>query len=80
MIACKYSSSTRATFYFSAKEKLIKPSHNGPPKNCMCYSGLLPFSVSERFQTAIVVTALVKEDDRGGQGHTSTSLLYQSAT
>jgi hypothetical protein len=29
--------------------------------------------------TVIVVTALVK-DERGGQGHTSASLLHQSAT
>jgi hypothetical protein len=29
--------------------------------------------------TFVVVTALVKEDERGGQGHTSTSLLHQSA-
>jgi hypothetical protein len=27
-----------------------------------------------------VVPALVKEDDRGGQGHTSESLLHQCAT
>jgi hypothetical protein len=37
-------------------------------------------SVSESSRTVIVVTALVKEDERGGQGHTSTSLLHQSAT
>jgi hypothetical protein len=28
----------------------------------------------------VVVTASVKEDERGGQGHTSASLLHQSAT
>jgi hypothetical protein len=28
----------------------------------------------------VIVTALVKEDERGGQGHTSASLLHQSAT
>jgi hypothetical protein len=28
----------------------------------------------------VVVTALVKEDERGGQGHTSASLLHQSAS
>jgi hypothetical protein len=27
-----------------------------------------------------IVTASVKDDERGGQGHTSASLLYQSAT
>jgi hypothetical protein len=32
----------------------------------------------ESSRTVIVVTALVK-DERGGQGHTSASLLYQSA-
>jgi hypothetical protein len=31
-------------------------------------------------RTVIVVTASVKEDQRGGQSHTSTSLLHQSAT
>jgi hypothetical protein len=31
-------------------------------------------------QTVTVVTASVKEDERGGQGHTSASLLHQSAT
>jgi hypothetical protein len=36
--------------------------------------------VSESSQTVIVVTASVKEDERGGQGHTSKSLLHQSAT
>jgi hypothetical protein len=34
---------------------------------------------SESSWTVIVVTASVKEDERGGQGHTSTSLLHQSA-
>jgi hypothetical protein len=36
--------------------------------------------VLESSRTVIVVTALVKEDERGGQGHTSASLLRQSAT
>ncbi|PNF19678.1 hypothetical protein B7P43_G16065 [Cryptotermes secundus] len=36
-------------------------------------------SVSESSWTITVVTALVKDDERGGQGHTSTSLLQQSA-
>jgi hypothetical protein len=35
--------------------------------------------VSEGSRTVIVVTASVKEDERGGQGHTSESLLHQSA-
>jgi hypothetical protein len=33
----------------------------------------------ECFQAVIVVTVLVKEYERGGQGHTSASLLHQSA-
>jgi hypothetical protein len=36
--------------------------------------------LSESSGTVIVVTASVKKDERGGQGHTSTSLLHQSAT
>jgi hypothetical protein len=36
--------------------------------------------VSESSQAVIVVTASLKEDERGGQGHTSESLLHQSAT
>jgi hypothetical protein len=36
--------------------------------------------VSESSRTVIAVTALVKQDERGGQGHTSESLLHQSAT
>jgi hypothetical protein len=35
---------------------------------------------SESSVTVIVVTASVKEDERGGQGHASTSLLNQSPT
>jgi hypothetical protein len=35
--------------------------------------------VLESSRTVIVVTASVK-DERGGQGHTSESLLHQSAT
>jgi hypothetical protein len=35
--------------------------------------------VSESSRSVIVVTALVKEDERGGQGHASASLLHQSA-
>jgi hypothetical protein len=34
----------------------------------------------ESSRTVIVVTASVKEDERGSQGHTSENLLYQSAT
>jgi hypothetical protein len=33
----------------------------------------------ESFWTVTVVTASVKEDERGGQGHTSASLLHLSA-
>jgi hypothetical protein len=36
--------------------------------------------VSESSRTVIVVTALVKKDERRDQGHTSESLLHQSAT
>jgi hypothetical protein len=35
--------------------------------------------LSESSQT-VVVTASVKEDERGGQDHTSARLLHQSAT
>jgi hypothetical protein len=35
--------------------------------------------VSKRSQTVIPVTASMKEDESGGQGHTSKSLLHQSA-
>jgi hypothetical protein len=35
--------------------------------------------VSESSRTVIVVTASVKEDERGGQGHTFESLLHMSA-
>jgi hypothetical protein len=34
--------------------------------------------LSESSWAGIVVIASVKEDERGGQGHTSTSLLHQS--
>jgi hypothetical protein len=36
--------------------------------------------ISESSRTIIVVTASVKEDERGGKSHTSESLLHQSAT
>jgi hypothetical protein len=36
--------------------------------------------VSESSWTVVIVTALVKEDERGDQGRTSKSLLHQSAT
>jgi hypothetical protein len=35
--------------------------------------------LSESSRTVIVVTALMKEDERGGQGHTSANLLHRSA-
>jgi hypothetical protein len=35
--------------------------------------------ISESSRNVIVVTASVKEEDRGGQDHTSGSLLQQSA-
>jgi hypothetical protein len=34
--------------------------------------------VSESSQTVTVVTASVKEHERGGHGHTSESLMHQS--
>jgi hypothetical protein len=36
--------------------------------------------LSESSRTVIIVTASVKEDERGGKGRTSASLLHQSAT
>jgi hypothetical protein len=36
--------------------------------------------VSESSRTVTVVTASVKEEERGGQSYTFTSLLHQSAT
>jgi hypothetical protein len=42
-------------------------------------SVVLGIKILETSQTVIVVTASVKEDERGGQGHTSASLLHQSA-
>jgi hypothetical protein len=36
--------------------------------------------LSESSRTVIAVTAAVKGDERGGQGHTSASLLHQSTT
>jgi hypothetical protein len=36
--------------------------------------------VLERSWSVIVVAALVKENERGGEGHTSATLLHQSAT
>jgi hypothetical protein len=43
------------------------------------HTGSLCEVVSESSWTLIVATASVKGDERGGQGHTSTSLLHQSA-
>jgi hypothetical protein len=41
----------------------------------------IPYEVVlESSQTVIAVIASVKDDERGGQGHTSESLLHQSAT
>jgi hypothetical protein len=36
--------------------------------------------VSESSRPVILLTASVKEDERGGQGQTFTSLVHQSAT
>jgi hypothetical protein len=46
----------------------------------LCRSHMLQKVVSESSQTIIVVTASVKENVKGGQGHTSESVLHQSAT
>jgi hypothetical protein len=35
--------------------------------------------VSKSSRTVILVTASINDDERGGQGHTSESLLHQSA-
>jgi hypothetical protein len=40
---------------------------------------ILHKAVLESSQTVIIVIALVKEDERGGHGHASISLLHQSA-
>jgi hypothetical protein len=37
------------------------------------------YEVVSESGTFILVTASAKEDERGGQGHTSTSLLHQTA-
>jgi hypothetical protein len=46
----------------------------------VCSSAKIYEVLSENSQTVIVVIASVKEDERGGQGHTSESLLHQPAT
>jgi hypothetical protein len=48
-------------------------------QTCTC-SQILYEMLLESSLTVILVTASVKEDERGGQGDTSTSLLHQSAT
>jgi hypothetical protein len=47
---------------------------------CAVRAEMLYELVSESSLIVIVVTASVKENKTGGQGHTSTSLLHQSAT
>jgi hypothetical protein len=50
--------------------------------NTIIMNGLLflfYYEVLPESSQTIVVTASVKEDERGGQGHTSASLLHQSA-
>jgi hypothetical protein len=37
------------------------------------------YEVVSESSRAVIVTAFVKEDEKGGQGHTSKSLLHQSA-
>jgi hypothetical protein len=46
---------------------------------CLSYYTSLYKLLLESSRTVIVVTASVKEDEREGQGHTSASLLHQSA-
>jgi hypothetical protein len=45
---------------------------------CLCLYEVLSV-LWETSQTVIAETASVKDDERGGQGHTSTNLLHQSA-
>jgi hypothetical protein len=47
------------------------------PRYTRYFCGIL---LPDSFQTVIVLTASVKEDERGGQVHASASLLHQSAT
>jgi hypothetical protein len=44
------------------------------------YNDIFKRGVLESSWTVIVVTASVKQDEKGGQGHTSESLLHQSGT
>jgi hypothetical protein len=46
----------------------------------MSVLGRWPILLSESSRTVIAVTTSVKEDERGGHGHTSASILHQSAT
>jgi hypothetical protein len=39
----------------------------------------MKYVLPESSLTDVVVTISVKEDERGGKGHTSVSLLHQSA-
>jgi hypothetical protein len=56
-------------------------SESVPCSQVSCWNSLMMLrGVLESSQTVIVVTASVKEDERRCQGHTSTSLLHQSAT
>jgi hypothetical protein len=48
--------------------------------NQICTYSEILYEVYRTVLTAIVVIASVKEDERGGQGHTSKSLLHQSDT
>jgi hypothetical protein len=46
-----------------------------------CYNaGAHILGAIRKLHTVIVVTTSVKQDETGGQGHTSASLLHQSAT
>jgi hypothetical protein len=42
--------------------------------------GFVEMVVSESSRTVIFVTISVKEDEKEGKGHTSESLMHQSAT
>jgi hypothetical protein len=42
-------------------------------------AGYLMKVLLDSSRTVVIVTASAKENDRGGQGHTSVSLFHQSA-
>jgi hypothetical protein len=60
-----------------AQNKRMFVNETGEEKAISHFYGVVLYDVlSESYWTVTVVTALVKEDERGGQGHTSASLLH----